>query len=93
MKTLLKWFGLVFALMVARILPALIVLAVIVFLLGQGLQSLGLQVPSRQQIAQRIDAARADFAPLLARIRAATAPPPSTNSAPDSGTLPAQSAP
>ena len=81
MKTLLKWFGLVFALMVARILPALLILAAIIFLIGHGLQSLGLQVPTPAQIEQRLDAARTDFAPLLARIRASTAPRPASDSA------------
>ena len=92
MKALLKWFGLVFALMVARILPALVILAVIIFLIGHGLQSLGLQVPTPAQIEQRLDAARTDFAPLLARIRASTAPPSASDSVPTPRPAASQSA-
>jgi len=90
MKTLLKWFGLVFALMVARILPALIVLAVIIFLVGRGLQSLGLRPPTLQQIEARLDAARVELRPLLSRIRGAVQLPSAASSAQASAPQPAQ---
>jgi len=72
-RTILRWLGLVFALIVARILPSLLVLVAILWLAAVGLRDLGLQPPTAAQIAQRLDAASRDFAPLVQRIRAATA--------------------
>lgn len=93
MRTLLRWLALVLTLIVARVLLALAILVGVLLLIGAGLQSLGLPAPTQRQIAKRIDAARADLAPLLARIRAATEPPRPPNSAPASVPRLAQSAP
>lgn len=92
MKVLLRWFAFVLVLIGARVLLALAILAGVLVIISEGLQAAGLRAPPQQQIAQRLDAARADLAPLLARIRAATAPPAS-ESAPASGSQSAQASP
>jgi len=84
MKTLLRWIVLLLALIVARVLLALALLAGAAFLIDAGLQSLGLPVPSQQEIAQRLDAAREQLAPLLARIHGTASVPQPANFAPAS---------
>jgi len=93
MKTLLRWIGLLFTLIFARVLIALAILAGVLFVIGAGLQSLGLRPPTEQQIDAQLAQARVEFAPLLARIRAAVRPPTAAQSAPASAPQPAQSAP
>jgi len=90
MKTLLRWLMLLFTLVVARVLIGLAIFAGVIFVIGQGMQSLGLQPPTEQQIEARLDAARFELRPLLARIRSAVQPPPAASSAQASASQPAQ---
>jgi hypothetical protein len=92
MRTLLRWLGLVLSLIAARILLALGILSGVIFLIGAGLQSAGLPIPTSAQIEQRLQPALLEFAPVWQRIRGASAPPASASSAPASGPAAAQSA-
>lgn len=85
MKTLLRWLGLVFTLIVARILIAVAVLSVVIFLITTGLQSLGLQLPTAQEIEQRLQPALREISPVIDRIRAAApTPTPASPATPES---------
>jgi hypothetical protein len=90
MKTLLRWLMLLFTLVAARVLFALAIFAGVIFAIGQGMQSLGLQPPTLQQIDARLDAARVELRPLLSRIRGAVQLPPAASSAQASAPQPAQ---
>jgi hypothetical protein len=90
MKTLLRWLMLLFTLFAARVLFALAIFAGVIFAIGQGMQSLGLQPPTLQQIDARLDAARVELRPLLSRIRGAVHLPPAASSAQASAPQPAQ---
>ncbi len=82
MRTLLRWLGLVLSLIVARVLIAAAILAAVIFLIGQGMQSLGLQPPTQQDIVQRLQPALHELQPLIDRIQRATNPPAATDSTP-----------
>lgn len=82
MKTLLRWAALLFTLVVARILLAVAILAVVVFVMDAGLQSLGLQLPTAQEIVQRLQPALREISPVMERIRAAAPTTPTANPAP-----------
>ncbi|MDY0331136.1 MAG: hypothetical protein RBR52_11670 [Thiomonas sp.] len=74
MKTLLRWLGLVFTLIVARILLAAAVLVVMIFAITAGLNALGLRPPTAAEIEQRLAPALREIAPIVQRIRAASPP-------------------
>jgi len=90
MKTLLRWLMLLFTLVVARVLLALAILGGVIFVIGQGMQSLGLKPPTLQEIEQRIQPALLELRPLLLHIRGAVQPPPAASSAQASASQPAQ---
>lgn len=90
MKTLLRWLMLLFTLVAARVLLALAIFAGVLFVILQGMQLLGLQPPTSQQIEARLDAARVELRPLLSRIHSAVQPPPAASSAQASAPQPAQ---
>ncbi|WP_079415981.1 hypothetical protein [Thiomonas intermedia] len=93
MKTLLRWLGLVLSLIAARVLIALAILAGVLFLIDAGLQSLGLPMPTQQEIAQRLQPALQELGPVWQRVHGAVAPPAATNSAPAPAAAPAQNPP
>ncbi|CDW96330.1 MULTISPECIES: hypothetical protein [unclassified Thiomonas] len=90
MKTLLRWLGLVLTLIVARVLLALAILGGVVFLIGTGLQSAGLPIPTAAQIEQRMQPALHQLAPLLQRIHPVG---PASEASPFQPPTPAQSQP
>lgn len=84
MKTLLRWLGLVLSLIVARVLLAAAILAGVLFVIDAGLNAAGLQLPTTQEIAQRMQPALLELQPLLARIQRTASSPAAANSAPAS---------
>lgn len=88
MRTLLRWLGLVFTLVLARVLIALAILAAVIFLIDTGLQSAGLHLPTQQEIVQRLQPALHELQPLIDRIQRATNPPAATDSTPTAAPQP-----
>ena len=84
MRTLLRWLGLLFTLIVARVLLALLILAGVLFLIDTGLNAAGLHLPTVQEIAQRAQPALHELQPLLARIQRTASGPATPESAPAS---------
>jgi hypothetical protein len=93
MRTLLRWLGLVLTLIVARVLLALVILAGVVFLIGTGLQSAGLPIPTAAQIERRLQPALHQLAPVWLRIHPASPASAASTASPFEPPTPAQSQP